>query len=302
MKRWIVIISLIGFVFGPLSFLALSDKGLLLRDQALALLPTPKPKVPDGVAPHYDIAYGTHPRQKLDIFLPKNKTVGRLPVILLVHGGGWSAGDKIAMPTTVNSGYLTSHGWMVVSINYRFVPEVSVVEQAQDIMHAVAYIQQSAPHWNANPDQVVVMGHSSGGHLVALATARHEDIKKFGGRSWTSSVALDGSVYDLIRNMARKRSFAFFSPSFGTDPAEWPQASPAHNLKKGMPPLLAVCGRHTTCGHPYAMVEAARKAGVVFEVQPEEIDHYEIGSELGKDNDYTKKVFAFVHKYARPTP
>lgn len=297
MKRWLIIVALIILVFSPLAFFAFSEQGLQLRDESLAFIKPQKPQVPENVELHYDVAYGTHARHKLDIYLPKNKPANRLPVILLVHGGGWYAGDKVSIPTTANADYFTTHGWMLVSINYRLLPEVTVIEQAQDITHAVAYIQKNAAYWNADPQQVHVMGHSSGGHIVALATAQNEWIKHFGGSPWASSVGLDASAYDLVDSMDDDDGFSFFSPIIGTDPAKWPSTSPAHNLKKGMPPLLAVCDRDRTCGHPYRMVKEAEHAKIIFQIQPEALDHFQIVNEFGKDNEYTKKIFAFIQKY-----
>ena len=87
---------------------------------------------PDGTR---ELAYGTDPKQKLDLMLPAVAT--RAPLILFVHGGGWSIGDKRA-GAGGKAAHFTAQGWAFASANYRLVPQVTVEQQAADIAAAIA--------------------------------------------------------------------------------------------------------------------------------------------------------------------
>jgi len=77
-----------------------------------------------------ELAYGADPKQRLDLLVPANTE--RAPLLLFVHGGGWSIGDK-RTGAGVKAAHFTQGGWAFASANYRLVPQATVEQQAADI-------------------------------------------------------------------------------------------------------------------------------------------------------------------------
>ena len=125
---------------------------------------------------HRDIAYVSqgHGRQKLDLYLPKERSAGPLPLIIWVHGGAWRAGDKGRCPAA----RFVEMGYAVASMNYRLSQHAIFPAQIQDCKAAVRWLRANAGTYNIDPKRFGVWGSSAGGHLVAmLGTAG--DVKGF---------------------------------------------------------------------------------------------------------------------------
>lgn len=124
---------------------------------------------PEGIERVYDIPYldDGHVHHQLDVYYPE-KHDGNLPVIIDVHGGGWMYGDK-----ELNRMYclnLAKRGFTVFDISYRLVPEVTVNEQIQDVMHALKWIQENM-HSYPCTDEIMLTGDSAGGMLAAFTAS-----------------------------------------------------------------------------------------------------------------------------------
>jgi acetyl esterase/lipase len=100
----------------------------------------------------------------MDLYLPE-KADKPVPVILIVHGGGWIGGDKrvglVALPWVPK-------GFAIASINYRFSNEAIYPAQIQDCKAAVRWLRTHAKYYNLDSDEIGAWGDSAGGHLVAL--------------------------------------------------------------------------------------------------------------------------------------
>ena len=103
----------------------------------------------------------------MDIYFPAEG--GTWPVILSVHGGGWSGGDKAQV-----DGGLTEFGYLVVAINYRLYPEARFPAMIEDVKCAIRSLRAHAAEYNLDPDRIGLTGGSAGGHLVALAGTADE--------------------------------------------------------------------------------------------------------------------------------
>jgi acetyl esterase/lipase len=123
------------------------------------------PRVPEGVQVLRDLAYveGGHERNRLDLFLPE-KTEGRLPLIVWIHGGAWQAGSKADCPAVP----LTAKGYAVASINYRLSQHAVFPAQIEDCKAAIRWLRANAVKYHLDPDHIGVWGASAGGHLVAM--------------------------------------------------------------------------------------------------------------------------------------
>ncbi len=123
----------------------------------------PKPNVPEGTTVMTDVEYGPHGvGNKLDLYLPKADAP--LPLLIWIHGGGWSAGNK-DNPRGLG---LLKKGYAVASLNYRLSQEAKYPAQIEDCKAAVRFLRANAKKYNLDPDHFGVWGESAGGHLVAL--------------------------------------------------------------------------------------------------------------------------------------
>ena len=114
-----------------------------------------------------DLPYADAPGSAnlLDIYLPEHDPVGaKRPLVVWVHGGGWSHGDKsrcLARP-------LVDDGFVVASINYRLSWQAPFPAQIHDCKAAIRYLRAHADEYGIDKDRVGVFGASAGGHLAAL--------------------------------------------------------------------------------------------------------------------------------------
>lgn len=113
------------------------------------------------------IAYGASADQTYDVW-PAQGGSGPAPLVMFVHGGGWTSGSKDSASGPYKSGYYPSEGYAYASINYRLVPSVTVEDEAADVVAALKSLLDHADELGIDPSRVVIMGHSAGAHLVAL--------------------------------------------------------------------------------------------------------------------------------------
>lgn len=253
--------------------------------------------LPAGATVKKDIAYGSHPRQRLDVYLPaRQASAAPAPVILLVHGGAWRLGDKAMRRVVANKvKHWLPQGVILVSVNYRLLPDANPLQQADDVAHALAKTQALAGEWAADPQRVVLMGHSAGAHLVALLNAAPDRGIRYGAQPWRGAIALDSAAMNVVQVM-QARHPRFYDQAFGKDKAFWEAASPTLQLTAGAPPLLAVCSsrRDDSCAQANGLKARADTLGVRVQVLPQDLSHSRINENLGLPGDYTGAVDAFL--------
>ena len=140
----------------------------------------------EGVRVLRDLEYvqNGHERNRLDLYLPE-KAARPLPVIVYVHGGGWTRGDKTNGPAFP----FAAKGYAVASINHRFSQHAIFPAQIHDCKAAIRWLRANASKYSLDPDHIGVWGSSSGGHLVALlgTTAGVKELEGPGGNAEQSS-------------------------------------------------------------------------------------------------------------------
>jgi acetyl esterase/lipase len=104
---------------------------------------------------------------KLDLYFPKS-LVGATPIVVYVHGGGWSTGDKSGGAGGTDFTSLLDAGFVVGSVNYRLAPQYEFPAMIEDVKCAIRFLRSNASMYNLNPDKVGAWGGSAGGHLVSL--------------------------------------------------------------------------------------------------------------------------------------
>lgn len=138
---------------------------------------------PPGTILKGNIPYNGDTLQKhlLDIYLPANAK-GKLPLVILIHGGGWLSNDKYAdigyMKKTVAA--IISSGFALASIDYRFSTQAVFPAQIQDCNRAVSFLYDNAGKYGIDKNRFAVMGFSAGGHLASLVgLSQNNNVKTF---------------------------------------------------------------------------------------------------------------------------
>jgi acetyl esterase/lipase len=114
------------------------------------------------------VSFGDEPRQKLDVYRPKNGSSGHDPVVLFFYGGSWKYGDRGQYRFLADA--LTAEGFVVVIPDYRLYPTVTFPAFMQDAAKALRWTAANIRSFGGDPSQLYVMGHSAGGHIAALLT------------------------------------------------------------------------------------------------------------------------------------
>ncbi len=124
----------------------------------------------------FNVAYGSSTAQAMDIYLPANRNTGSTKVIVLIHGGGWTSGDKndpLFLPT-VDTLKRRFPDFAIFNINYRLsaTPNNLFPAQEMDIKAAVEFIYSKRNEYSIS-DQFILAGASAGAHLAMLQAYKY---------------------------------------------------------------------------------------------------------------------------------
>jgi acetyl esterase/lipase len=219
-----------------------------------------------GVRVHRDIAYqeGGNDRHLLDVYTPA-AGVEHAPVLLQIHGGGWTIGNKHEQALPLMH-HLAQQGWVCVATNYRLSPKATWPDHLVDVKRALAWIRSEIGHYGGDPDFVVATGGSAGGHLTAMVGLTGNDPEyQPGFESIDTRVAAAVpfyGVYDFanhwkLQPQARMGNW-IAKTVLKVDPVRdvesLRRASPMHRLNGDAPPFFIIHGSHDSL----AAVEEAR--------------------------------------------
>lgn len=184
-----------------------------------------------------EIVYHPRFRLKLDAYIPKGR--GPFPAVIIVHGGGWEAGNKVTYVTPLFEP-LSRAKFAWFSIDYRLMPHYILEDQLEDLRQAIYFVQANARKFRVDPLRIAIIGESASGQMVTqLATT---------GANRAVAVV---SFYGL---------YNFYDFNNGTTPGPLParlfgitkmdekaktvlrRYSPLQNIRYGMPPILLIHG------------------------------------------------------------
>jgi arylformamidase len=131
-----------------------------------------------------DVRYGPSAHHVANVYYADGRT--QCPVIVYFHGGHWREGhpafyDHLAEPWV-------NDGAVFISCGYRLAPAYTIADAVDDAITAVDWSIDNATRYGGDPDRVIVAGHSSGGHLAAMATMTDW------GREWRRSSSVTGVI------------------------------------------------------------------------------------------------------------
>lgn len=156
-----ILVSLVPLLLAAPAFA--QEKPVTAREQIERRLGT-------KVEARFDQSYAgnTNPKQMLDLFLPKMRADDKpLPVVVYIHGGGWSGGDRAGYdaPAAIHA---SSGKYVTASVGYRLSAEAKWPAQIHDCKAAIRWIRGHAKELNIDPERIGATGASAGGHLVTL--------------------------------------------------------------------------------------------------------------------------------------
>ena len=186
-----------------------------------------------GYTLHKDVAYGTHPRQKLDVYVPE-KPEPNGGVIVFFYGGSWQKGDK-EIYRFIGQNF-ASRGYVTVVANYRLYPEIYYPEFMYDGAKAVSWVHAHIGEYGGRPDNIFLSGHSAGAYIAVMLSVNDRFLNaEEASTSWVRGAIGIAGPYDFL---------PFTDPNIQSIFSQVPdvESQPITFVKKIHPPLLLLSG------------------------------------------------------------
>jgi acetyl esterase/lipase len=195
-------------------------------------------------------------RFELDVYRHRDAPTGA-PVLLQVHGGGWTIGEKEqqGIPLMMR---MAARGWVCVAINYPLSPKSRWPEHLVGVKRAVAWIREHGHEFGADASFLAVTGGSAGGHLAAMLALSAEDASlQPGFESVDTSVqacvphygvydftAEDGTRASRLRTETLLKRYVMAPDA--KYPGDYRAASPLARVSEKAPPFFVLHGANDT--------------------------------------------------------
>ncbi len=233
------------------------------------------PMMPPGVLFEPDVAF-LEPgrREKADLYRPARIPESqRAPAVVIIHGGGWSGGDKRAAREINIGTNLALKGYVGLSINYALSSNGSVTwpQNLHDCKTAVRWLRKHADRLQVNPDRIGVIGGSAGGHLAAMVAVTGpadglDPAGPYGEFSCAVQCAVD--LYGPADLLARGEA-KWLGRTRAEAPELYRAASPTTYVDASDPPILILHGtadKTVALGQSELFAAALKQAGAPHEL------------------------------------
>jgi acetyl esterase/lipase len=240
---------------------------------------------------------------KLDMYLPRYSTKPT-PTVIMIHGGGWVSGTKEITQMHIQP-YLAM-GFAVVNVGYRLGAVANAPAAVEDVRFALRWIGHNAKQYLLDTAQLLVTGHSAGGHLALMVgmLPLGNEFDRLGGIedappriaaviNWFGIT----DVADQIEGGANKRDYAvrWFGREQNVDLAR--RVSPLTYVRKGLPPILTIHGDADPVvpyQHGVRLHDALTKAG-----SPSRLHTIPKGEHGGFPTDETMKAYLVIQNFLK---
>lgn len=181
-----------------------------------------------------DVAYGSLPQHRLDLYLPDKASPNPGPVVVFWHGGRWTSGDKADYRFV--GAALAGLGYVAILPNYRHYPQVKMPGFMEDTALAAAWAAAYARE-SATPHALFLMGHSSGAHMAALVALDQSYLAAADAADAQVSgvIGLSGP-YDFLPLLEDDLKDMFGPPDL------YPLSQPINFVRSNAPPMLLIQG------------------------------------------------------------
>lgn len=216
-----------------------------------------------------DIRYGSHERQKMDVYLPADRSRQRTKTAVFIHGGGWIAGSKDDLPFNgAHMQTLKAHfpNFAFVTLNYRLATSSDHQFPAaeEDIVRAMNYLYNNLDAYQLSDDTYMI-GGSAGAHLAALYTLKHDADGRIKGCIGVSGAYNLISLYQTGNEEAKAILEAVVGGTPEQKPQAYEQASPVNFVSPDAPKFLILHGKQdalTPIGQAIELAAALDANGV----------------------------------------
>ncbi len=219
-------------------------------------------QVPAGVTFIPDIAYreGDGAYWRLDLAMPEKPGDKPRPALVIVHGGGWSTGDKRLNWCVQPLFDYAARGYVCISINYRLTSEGGFPANIEDCKCAVRWLRAHAQEYSVDPDRVGAFGSSAGAHLACMLGLASNDAGLEGDGPYQDQ----SSQVNAVCAVATPTDFSNWGRGRFASEVMAKKCSPVAYARAGSPPILLLQGtedKTVPMSQPELLVEALRKAG-----------------------------------------
>lgn len=197
-----------------------------------------------------DLAYGSDPRQRLDVYRPRTPRTAA-PVVVFLYGGRWQYGSKNQYPLLGEA--LAQRGVVAVVPDYRLYPRVHFPEWVDDAANVIRWTRDHVARYGGDSTRILVVGHSSGAHTTALLPLDQQYLRRAGvpPGGVRGFVSLAGPVATVWTDSDVK---ALMGP-----PEGWPATYPMRRADGTAPPLLLLHGARDKTVDPANSVRLATR-------------------------------------------
>lgn len=191
-----------------------------------------------------NVSYGSDPRNKMDVYLPANRSEASTPVMVMIHGGGWAEGDKADFTPFVDTMKRRLPKYAIFNITYRLVVNGQNIFPAQelDVKKCIEFINSKRSEYKIS-GTFILIGASAGGHLALLQSYKYTSPVKV-----KAVVSFFGptELTQLYNNPPNPLLPLLLFNVTGTNPTANPtiyqQSSPATFAIAGSPPTMLLHG------------------------------------------------------------
>lgn len=279
------------------------------------------PHVPAGIREQRDIAYGSAPEERLDIYLPQDGAQPRKPTIIWIHGGGFVAGDRQDVAPYLK--ILAGRGYATVAIGYTLAPTAHYPGPVLQANAALGFLQREGARLGLDPERIVLAGDSTGAHIaaqLAAGLAGPDYAALIGLKPAIAPATLKGTVLfcglfdptalDLtgpFGTFVRAALFGYFGTANPLDSEHITQAAIPRYVTEAFPPSFISAGN----GDPLApqsvtMAQALRDRGVRVDTlffppehEPRLPHEYQFDLDGSPGREALERLTAFLDKVAR---
>ncbi|MEN0106619.1 MAG: alpha/beta hydrolase [Pseudomonas sp.] len=241
------------------------------------------------------IAYGSDPRQQLDIYTPTVKKPGPTPVVLFFYGGSWNSGERNDYRFVGEA--LASQGYVAVIADYRLYPQVRYPDFLKDGAHAFAWVRQHISEYGGAPEHLFLMGHSAGAYNAAMLVLDPRLLGEVGldASSIRGWIGLAGP-YDFLPIENPDVRPVFFHPNSP------PDSQPINHVRAHTPPALLLAARDDDLVNPQrntgGLAQRLRAVGVpVSEHYYDNVSHITLVAALSRPLRYKATALEEISKF-----
>lgn len=206
-----------------------------------------EPKLPEGVTHQSKVYHNVGGRTlHADVFYPTQKKPTGYPGILLIHGGGWRAGDRSLMIPLAQQ--LAAQGYVTVAAEYRLSLEAQYPAAVHDLKAALRWMRSQTKDFSLDTSQIAVLGCSAGGQLAALigttnGLAKLEGKKTLGDFSSDVQAIIDIDGVLAFNHPESEEGVVaaqWLGGTYEETPGTWTEASALSHVNKNTPPVLFI--------------------------------------------------------------